>query len=506
MVRANNDAFNLAKVGNQLHPSYNLSYDGLINSLADLMLSSFLQVSSLCFYVERIEIGIHEKRANLSVLSRLVNQVQSGIQSSIFSTAGYINDSISVLQTGENSQIRSNLKKLQHGFDYSLLGEELSLLERPALLDYCISSFQIATTSLLSRRSMQQQPSNDSFKKIVIPELSIENLDTILKSKPYSPLETNIEDSRKQSIRFFKKESISMAIRRNASPKIKNFEGLKRFESDRLLPKDNDAYEVNDPQLSTNAKLDGSYDNNRQNDRPIYRIDDFEKPIKNKYFDEVINRARRSVQAVPLGRKATTSIRERGLRQTVAEISSSSRLRDRKIFSNLNHTNIDNSVKTSIRVEKGPTMRVINSRDLLKYISLDENMNNEVTIYSKKGSIVEKSNKSLRTDSLRYMNETSTSKERIRDPSSNFNEVKSTFMKLNNTLNELADRMSQPSLSPEPIKKSAQTISLMGKVSSVLQKHKVMSSPVKTESPSFKWISKLSLIQHIATDYATIES
>jgi hypothetical protein len=493
MSKPNRTPFNLAQVGNLLNPSYNLAYDGLIYSLADLMLSSYMQVSSLCFYVEGIELGLHEKRANLSILSRLVNQVQACLQSSIFSISGYITEAASSLKVGENNKNETNLEKLQHGFDYSMLSEDLSKLERADLLEYCIKGFLSATKSILHRRQRHQMTSNSSFKKLGIQEFSIQNLDSIFRSKPQSPIELKLPDSHKDSIELFKRDSGGMDIRRNASPKIKKFESIRRFQSKGTLSNSRDSRKEEDNQASVHKRLNESlyfkadFDVDGQGDQEtVHEGNRF-------YFQDVVNRARKSLQTAASMRKAKTGIRERGLRQTVADISSGSRLREYRVHAHPREGSEIINVKTSMVLNPESNKRSINSKEILKYITIDENPNNEVTIYSKKGSLIENSAKSIRLEALRQVNETVLTKDKYTDRDSHLHEVKSTFRKLNSTLNELADRMSNPSASQEPVRTSIQTKSLMNKVSATLQKYKAKEGPVSAENSSFKWISSLFL-------------
>lgn len=487
--------FDLATVGNFLNPSYSLAYDGLVNSLADLMLSSYMQVSAICFYVERMDLSIHEKRANLGVLSRLVNQVQAALQSSVFSTAGHICEAISSFKSGENKKAKANLQKLQNGFDYSMLSQEFGKMDGSSLLDVCISSFQSNRNIVLKRRFNQQTPQRISMRKKTVSEISAQNFENSNSLKPLTSILHALKEPTMTAVDLCKAEVDSRNRRRNASPKINTFESVSRFRYQMSSSLGKTSNQGESLQSSINQKLDDSLSQYRNSNAGVLAEAPNEISVRKFFFDEIVSKARRSLQSPSRSHKAISMMRDRGVRQTLDSISSSSKQHQENLYNCERDQNHRTSLKTSIRHSDRLTSKNGANHESSRLPDLDYSPYQDVSVKSKRALFNDSGNRSRKVDSYHLMNETLSTNDKFSGKLHNLNEVQSTFKKLNNTLNEMAERMSHHSVSPEPTKHSNLTISLMEKVSNALKKHKIKDSTADRDNFAFKWISS-----HILTE------
>ena len=154
--------FNLSTVGESISPSYSISYDGLLNSISDLMMSAYLNVSAVCYYTDNM-VGCTSgnRHAYTTVLSRLVSRVQSYIHDSTLKIDGMISDSIESMNSIDSNVDTSGMTHMIQYNDYSILNSDIKHDNRIDVVSYIISSYSSAYSSICGRRMRPDRSQHD---------------------------------------------------------------------------------------------------------------------------------------------------------------------------------------------------------------------------------------------------------------------------------------------------------------------------------------------------------
>jgi hypothetical protein len=152
--------FDLGASGSCLDSSFGLAFDGLLNSVAEVLVGGFFTVSGICQLIQHNSaINVENKKQNFYVVSRLINKIQAVIQETGFQVSNIVEESSKALIIEAKGCSYDEIKNFITGNDYSAVSSKLNALDRVELVCLCAERFGVAFRAANEVRRKKTDPS-----------------------------------------------------------------------------------------------------------------------------------------------------------------------------------------------------------------------------------------------------------------------------------------------------------------------------------------------------------